>query len=149
MSRRILIVEDDVFTGLGMADILTFAGFEIIGPATRVAEALELGAKARPDVAIFDIRLAGSRDGIEGAELLRRTLGVPVVFVSATANQETKARAKTVGPVAYLSKPCAPRQLLQAVRAAVKTKSSASDVGSVHRSSSTRGRAGLGPWLDS
>src|SRR5262245_20641797 len=128
-ALRALIVEDDVFTALGMADILAFAGFEVIGPAARVAEALALGTMARPDVAIFDIRLAGRRDGIEGAALMHRMLDVPVVFVSAHGDEDTMARCKIADPVAYLTKPCAPRQLLNAVRAATKAEAFASHAG--------------------
>jgi DNA-binding NarL/FixJ family response regulator len=58
-ASKVLIVEDDAFTALGMADVLTFAGFEVVGTARRVAEALALSTRTRPDVAIFDIRLAG------------------------------------------------------------------------------------------
>ena len=41
-----------------------------------------LAQNARPDIAIFDVRLAGRRDGIEGATLLRQQSGLPVVFVT-------------------------------------------------------------------
>src|SRR5262249_41777232 len=122
-ARKVLIVEDDMLTALGMADVLTFAGFEVVGTARRVAEAVALGARTRPDVAIFDVQLAGRRDGIEGADLLHRMLGVRVIFLTAQANQETMARSEVADPVAYLPKPCAPRELLHAVQAAVKSAS--------------------------
>jgi DNA-binding NarL/FixJ family response regulator len=115
MSTKVLIVEDDALIALGMTDVLSFAGFEIVGPVSRVSEALRLAEAARPSVAVVDISLAGRRDGIEGANLLKEK-GAKVVFGSALPGRE--ARATAVTPVAILSKPCHPRELLSAVQRA-------------------------------
>jgi DNA-binding response OmpR family regulator len=115
---KVLIVEDDVLTALGIADVLMFAGFEIIGSARSVGEAVEIANVTRPDIAILDIGLSGMRDGIQGAALLHRA-GVQVIFHSARAEEEIMSRVRKVGPVAFLTKPCPPRALLAAVQAAV------------------------------
>ena len=123
MSTKVLIVEDDTLIALGMTDVLNFAGFEIVGPVSRVSEAVRLAESARPKVAVVDISLAGRRDGIEGANLLKET-GAEVVFVSAQASGETLARLKMLEPAAILSKPCEPRDLLLAVQRAASRHSS-------------------------
>ena len=56
MSTKVLIVEDDALIALGMTDVLSFAGFEIIGPVSRVSEALRLAEVARPSVAVVETR---------------------------------------------------------------------------------------------
>ena len=123
MSTKVLIVEDDALIALGMTDVLSFAGFEIVGPVSRISEALRLAEAARPSVAVVDVSLAGRRDGIEGANLLKEK-GAKVVFVSALPSQETLARATAVKPGAILSKPCHPRELLSAVERAADRHSS-------------------------
>lgn len=114
MATKVLILEDDPLIALGMTDVLNFAGFQVVGPATRVSEAIELAEVARPRVAVVDINLTGRRDGIEGADLLKRS-GTEVVFVTGQSNRRTLARAASLRPAAFLFKPCEPRDLLAAV----------------------------------
>ena len=123
MSTKVLIVEDDTLIALGVSDVLSFAGFDVIGPVRRVSEAIKLAEVAHPSVAVVDICLAGRRDGIEGANILKEK-GAEVVFFSAQSGDETLARATAVKPAAMLSKPCQPRDLLAAVQRAAGRHSS-------------------------
>jgi DNA-binding NarL/FixJ family response regulator len=52
MATKVLILEDDPLIALGMTDVLNFAGFQVIGPARRVSEAVELAEAASPRVAV-------------------------------------------------------------------------------------------------
>ena len=115
---KVLIVEDDFLTALGMADVVTLAGHRVIGNARSVSEAIEKARIAPPDIAVFDVRLAGRRDGIEGAAILKEMCGAEVLFVSAESDGETLQRATALHPVAVLAKPCHPRDLLTAVQKA-------------------------------
>ena len=77
MSKAmVLIVEDDAIEAMSMRAVLTLVGLEVIGVASCVNDALCLAENTCPDLAIFDVRLAGRRDGIEGAMILRRTVGL-------------------------------------------------------------------------
>ena len=118
MPAKVLIVEDDVLTALGMGDVITLAGYDVVGSVRSVSEAIAKVAIVHPDIAVFDIRLAGRRDGIEGATILKQLCGTEVVFVSAEPEGETLERAKALEPVAFLPKPCSPRDLLAAVQKA-------------------------------
>jgi len=69
MSTKVLIVEDDALIALGMTDVLSFAGFEIVGPVSGVSEALRLAEAARPSVAVVDISLAGRVHALDPAQL--------------------------------------------------------------------------------
>ena len=97
MGPKVLIVEDEAVFAYTMQEVLSLFGFEVIGVAATVTEALRLSELSRPDLAIFDVRLAGRRDGIEGAQLLRERSGLSVVFVSAQGDQPTRDRAAAVG----------------------------------------------------
>jgi len=75
-SAMILVAEDDVLIALSLQQTLSLFGFEVVGIAATVSDALCLAQNTRPDLAIFDIQLAGKRDGIEGAALLRSLLDI-------------------------------------------------------------------------
>jgi DNA-binding NarL/FixJ family response regulator len=115
---KVLIAEDDWLIALGIADVVTLAGHKVVGSVRTVAEAVEKAQTVPPDIAVFDIRLAGRRDGIEGASVLKEMCGAELVFVSAEADRETLERANALEPVAVLAKPCHPRELLAAVQRA-------------------------------
>ena len=116
---KVLIVEDDPLIAFTLREALTLVGFEVTGIAASVSQALTLAESTRPDLAIFDVRLAGRRDGIEGAALLRDRLGLPAVFVTAEGDQVTRERAGRAGAVAYLDKPVHLERLISAVQSAI------------------------------
>ena len=114
-KAKVLIVDDDPYGAVNMQQLLTLVDFDVVGVAAAVNDALCLAENTHPDLAIFDVRLAGRRDGIEGAAILRDRLGLPVVFVTAYGDPDTRRRAAAVEPVAYLDKPVLPRHLIRAV----------------------------------
>ena len=56
---RILVVEDEAAISLLLEDMLLDFGCEVVGPAARLASALELAANEALDLAILDVNLAG------------------------------------------------------------------------------------------
>jgi DNA-binding NarL/FixJ family response regulator len=118
MPAKVLIVEDDILIAIGMADVVTLAGYDVIGNARTVGEAISRASAVCPNIVVFDIRLAGQRDGVEGAAIMKDMCGAEVIFVSAEQNRETLARARALEPVAMLLKPCHPLDLLTAVHKA-------------------------------
>ena len=86
---------------------------------SRVSAAVAKASVVHPDVVVIDIHLAGQRDGIEGAMILKQMCGTEVVFVSGETDSGVLERAKALEPVAFLSKPCTPRDLLCAMQKAV------------------------------
>jgi two-component system, response regulator PdtaR len=103
-SKRVLLVEDDALIGQQFQEAITEAGYEVLGPARSMAAGLYLAQIKPPDLAIIDIGLAGTVDGIEGGRRLRLELGLPVIFVSGRVDAETGIRAVEIGPVAFLEK---------------------------------------------
>jgi len=57
-------------------------------------EAIARATERCPDVVLMDIRIKGKRDGVLAAEILRRQFGVPVVYLTAHADEATIQRAK-------------------------------------------------------
>src|SRR5512133_1880280 len=67
---RVLVVEDDFLIAMQTEIALTAAGFAVVGPAATAEEAVALAGEAQPVLAVMDIRLASTRDGIDAARQL-------------------------------------------------------------------------------
>jgi DNA-binding NarL/FixJ family response regulator len=130
MERRwkVLIVENDPLVAWTMDEVLSLMGFEVVGVATRVSEALRIAESKNPHLAIFDVRLAGRRDGVEGASLLRDRLGLPSVFVNAHGDGASRERANKAGAVGYIDDPVHFRQLISVVTSALEREGEALEV---------------------
>ena len=116
---KVLIVEDEALIALSLRDMLTLVGFEVVGIAARVSDALTIAQNTTPDVALLDVRLAGKRDGIEGAVQLRRILDIPFLFMTAQCDEDTRARAAFLNPAGYLLKPVHAEQIVAALQKAL------------------------------
>jgi DNA-binding NarL/FixJ family response regulator len=116
---RILIVEDDYFVATALEEILVDAGFAVVGIAITAEEALHLATLHQPALAVMDIRLAGPRDGIDAAMELRSQCGIGSVFATAHGDKATRARAKDVQPLGWLTKPYSAKSVVETIRAAL------------------------------
>ena len=86
MTKRVLIVEDDVMLAIDLAEQLTAFGYEVVGPCMTAAQALQIFEKEGCDVAVLDISLGG-----ETSEPVARRLGVaevPFVVASGYSNEQ-------------------------------------------------------------
>src|SRR5438552_19079463 len=92
----LLIVEDQAVVAADLAGVLGRSGYKVCGIAASGDEALALAREHRPELALMDIRIQGEMDGIQTAEVLRRELDVPVIFLSAHLDEPTFKRAKVI-----------------------------------------------------
>jgi diguanylate cyclase (GGDEF)-like protein len=100
-----MIVEDERIVALDLRGALEELGYIIIGSAMSSEGALRAVERVRPDLVLMDIRIAGQTDGIETARILRTRYGIPVVYLTASADEATLVRALDTDPVGYLMKP--------------------------------------------
>ncbi len=101
----LLAVEDDPTQARILRHQLRELGYEL-GAVARTAEEAEAAfTEIQPDLVLLDVHLAGPRDGIETAASLIRQRPVPLIFVTAFPDAPTFARARLVGPFAFLGKP--------------------------------------------
>lgn len=107
----VLVVEDESIVALDIQHRLVSMGYRVAGPASTGVEALAEVARARPDIALMDIRLRGSMSGIEIAERLVAEYDLPVVYLTAYADQATVERARISHPFGYVIKPFEDREL--------------------------------------
>jgi FixJ family two-component response regulator len=115
----IAIVDDDDALRNSLDNLLRSVGFRVQGFSS--AETF-LQAKQAHETAclILDVRMAG----MNGLELQRQLVAanwcIPIIFVTAYADDDARARALAAGAVAFLYKPCREEDLLCAIDAALK-----------------------------
>lgn len=117
---RIVIVEDDFLVASEIEGTLTDAGFQVCGIASSADEAVALARTERPALMVMDIRLNGTRDGIDAALELFSAHGIRCVFATAHHHADTRARAQAAKPLAWLAKPYTMPSLVMTVRAALR-----------------------------
>ena len=86
-------------------------GYEVVAVTDTGEEACRLAAELSPDLVLMDIQLRGTMDGIDAGLQIRRELFLPVVYLTAYADEETLGRAKATGPHGYVLKPFDERDL--------------------------------------
>jgi Bacteriophytochrome (light-regulated signal transduction histidine kinase) len=104
-GARIMIVEDERILALDLAETLDELGYTVAGMASRGDEAIELARRLDPQLILMDVGLDGDLDGIATAETIRDEHDVPVVFLTAHADDDTLHRATSSDAAAYLVKP--------------------------------------------
>ncbi|MEI6259960.1 MAG: PAS domain S-box protein [Deltaproteobacteria bacterium] len=105
MSKgNFLIVEDEFVVAENLRTELVSMDYAVVGLASSGEKAIELARREKPDMALMDIKLIGGMDGIETAIHLRK-LDVPVLFLTAFADESFLERAKLAEPLGYLVKP--------------------------------------------
>jgi len=110
-SLRVLIVEDEFFISLHTKQLLQALGHSVVGIAVSADQAIDFAEQERPDVVLMDIRLVGSRDGIEAADEIRARLGIGSIFVTANTDTRTRQRALASQPLGFLEKPLTEQRL--------------------------------------
>ncbi len=116
MAYKILVVDDEPTIVRLMEFILARQGHEMI-VAVNGEEALQKTRAHKPDLVLLDIMMPRI-DGYEVAQQLRadpETASVPIIMLSAKAQEEDIRRGAEVGVDAYVTKPFSPEHLVQVV----------------------------------
>jgi CheY-like chemotaxis protein len=116
---RILIVEDEPLIAHDLRWRVTRLGYTAVALAATGPEAIQQALAHRPDLVLMDIRLRGTMDGIEAAAVIRTHLDLPVVYLSASVEAMTLARADTTHPAGFLHKPVSDQDLRHALARAL------------------------------
>ncbi len=114
---RILIAEDETIIRLDVRTLLEKAGHEVVAEARDGEEAVALAVEHDPDLIVMDVRMP-HLDGIEAARQITDRKPVPIVMLTAYAEQDLVTRASEAGAFAYLVKPFREVDLLPALNTA-------------------------------
>ena len=88
-----------------LCTVLELLGYEATVPAINYSEGVAMLESERPDLAMLDIQLAGSKDGIDLAWKIREEYDIPFIFLTSNADPRTIDRVKRLNPPAFLVKP--------------------------------------------
>jgi PAS domain S-box-containing protein len=108
---KILIVEDEGIEALDIQHRLISLGYPTPDIAFSGEEAVQKAGEISPDLVLMDIMLPGEIDGITDAELIKACLDIPVIYLTAYADDNTLQRAKITEPNGYIIKPFREREL--------------------------------------
>lgn len=112
---KILVVEDEMIIGAKISMHLTSLGYEVTGIVPRGEEAVMHAEQNPPDIVLLDINLKGTIDGIETAKQMQRFVEMPIIYLTANADEDTFNRAKSTRPFAFISKPFKQLDLQRAI----------------------------------
>lgn len=108
---KILIVEDEALLAVDLKSQLEELGYSVCGIAPSSAKAMQLVESEMPALILMDISIKGEVDGIDTARMIREKHDIPVVFLTAYADEVFLNRAKLAEPFGYLIKPVEIREL--------------------------------------
>lgn len=118
-SAKILIVEDEAIIARDLQNRLENQGYLVTGAVATGADAIRKAGTDSPDLVLMDIVLLGEMDGIEAADRIRSLYNIPVVYVTAYADERVLERAKLTEPFGYILKPFDDRELRSIIEMAL------------------------------
>ena len=117
-KRTILVVDDEPKLVKVVRDYLEHDGYRVVS-AGDGREALARYREARPDLVVLDLMLP-ELDGLEVCRRLRRDSNVPIIMLTARAEEVDELVGLELGADDYVTKPFSPRALLARVRSVLR-----------------------------
>lgn len=106
MSKiKVLVVEDESIVSKDIQHSLKRLGYIVSGATATGEKSVDLAANEKPHIVLMDIMLKGDMNGIEAAEIIKREHKIPVIFLTAYADEATLEKAKITEPYGYIIKP--------------------------------------------
>jgi two-component system KDP operon response regulator KdpE len=118
-KATILVVDDETKILRAVRAGLVAQGYSVL-TAIDGAEALQVAHENAPDLAILDVMLPGTLDGLEVCRRLRAESSIPILMLSALGQERQKVAALDLGADDYLTKPFGMDELTARVRAALR-----------------------------
>jgi two-component system chemotaxis response regulator CheY len=120
MNKRILIVDDSFYMRTMLKNMLTDAGYEVVGEAANGAQAVEMAASTNPDLITLDVILPDNT-GLDVLKSLRQIQpNAKVVMCSAVGQEVIVTEAIENGALAYIVKPFSEEKVLEIVGSALQ-----------------------------
>lgn len=119
MSEKILVVDDEPRVVRLVSEVLKAVGYQVIA-ATGGKSAIEMVALEQPDLVLLDILLPQGPDGYEVCRLIREFSDVPVIMLTAKAQETDMLRGFDVGADDYLTKPFSAKEMVARVKAVLR-----------------------------
>jgi len=118
LAEKVLVVEDEPALLETLEYNLARQGYQV-STATDGRKALDVARRERPDIIVLDIMLPGL-DGFEVCRILRQEMAVPILMLTARADEVDRIVGLEVGADDYLTKPFSMRELLARIKALLR-----------------------------
>lgn len=118
-KSKILVVEDNAIIAEDLRCRLENLGYIVPFIVATGSEAIDKMKENSIDLVLMDIVLQGDMDGIESAGQIRTKYGIPVIYLTAYADEATLKRAKITEPYGYLVKPASDTEMLSTIEMAI------------------------------
>ena len=118
MSKKVLVVDDEVRITEYLQKLLTKWGYEVI-TANDGSEALQKADTEKPDVILMDIKMPGL-DGMSACSEITTAYSIPVIIMTGVGDENTKADSFVLGAFEYIEKPLDDVELKTIVEEAIK-----------------------------
>jgi CheY-like chemotaxis protein len=126
---KIMIVEDEGIVTLDLQGQLMGLGYSVAAVATSGEEAIRKADETRPDLVLMDIRLKGDMDGIEAARAIQARFHIPVIYITALTDVDTRQRSDLAEHFGYLVKPMEEAELRAAIEAVLRQHKATNESG--------------------
>ena len=117
MSKKILVVDDEMSIVLVISSRLKANGFQVV-TAENGTDALDKVNNEKPDLIVLDVMMP-SPDGYEVCRTLKRDpkhKNVPVIILTAKVSEQDRLKSAECGAEAFVTKPYSPEELLGKIR---------------------------------
>ena len=115
---KILIVEDESIVAMDIESSLLSLGYNVVAIVSSGKEAIKVIKENSVNLILMDIRLKGNLDGIETSNLIKKICDIPIIYLTAYADDPTLDRAKLSEPYGYILKPYNIKELQTAIKIA-------------------------------
>lgn len=116
MAKRVLIVDDAAFMRMLLKDIITKAGYEVVGEAANGVEAVEKFKELKPDVVTMDITMP-EMNGIDAIKKIREFApDAKIIVCSAMGQQAMVVEAIQAGAKDFIVKPFQHSRVIEALQ---------------------------------
>jgi PAS domain S-box-containing protein len=118
-KTKILLVEDESIVAIDLKRTLQNLNYEVVDVARTGEKAVQIAVEKEPDLILMDIMLAGTMTGTDAAMEIRKQKDIPVIYITAYADNTTLSQAKLTQPSGYIIKPFDDKNLLSTIEMAL------------------------------
>ncbi len=118
-SVNVMLVEDERVVAFDLKNQLQSLGYHVVAMVGSGEQAVQSAATTTPDLVLMDINLAGPMDGVEAARQIQAQQQIPIIYLTAYAEDDTLGRALSSRPFGYLVKPWDIRELHASIQMAL------------------------------
>jgi PAS domain S-box-containing protein len=119
---NILVVDDEKIITMHLEELLSNMGYNVVGTASSGVEAIQMATEKLPDLIFMDIIMPGDKSGIDAANEIKEKLNIPIIFLTAFADDHIVEKAKLSQPFNFIVKPFKGHELKAAIEIAIYKK---------------------------